>query len=77
MVAVVIAFTAHSLIDLTWFIPGTIVPALLLAGWVAGRGPDVLAALAPLRSRLREGVRSPQRAIAAAAMVALALTAAW
>ena len=54
MIAVVVAFGAHSLIDWTWFVPGTIVPALLLAGWVAARGPDAAAAgRAPARAPAR------------------------
>ena len=77
MIAVVIAFATHSLIDWTWFIPGTIVPVLLLAGWVAGRGPDVQLPLAPVRDRLRAGIRDPRRAVAAAAMLCLAVAAAW
>jgi hypothetical protein len=32
-------FAVHSAIDWTWFVPGNVLPALLLAGWVAGRGP--------------------------------------
>jgi hypothetical protein len=46
--AVVLVFGVHSLLDWTWFVPGNVVPALLCAGWLAGRGP----LLAPL------GVRS-------------------
>jgi len=38
MVAVAITFGVHSLVDWTWFIPGVVLPALLCAGWVAGRG---------------------------------------
>jgi tetratricopeptide (TPR) repeat protein len=77
MTAVVVAFAVHSLIDWTWFIPGTIVPALLLAGWVAGRGPDPQEAAPPLRERLRGGIRNPARVIAAVAVLVLALTAVW
>ena len=39
LLAVVIIFGAHSTIDWTWFVPGTAIPALLCAGWLAGRGP--------------------------------------
>jgi hypothetical protein len=35
----VVIFGIHSAIDWTWFVPGNVLPALLLAGWVAGRGP--------------------------------------
>ncbi len=39
LLAVVITFGVHSAVDWTWFVPGTAVPALLCAGWLAGRGP--------------------------------------
>ncbi len=39
MAVIVVIFGAHSAIDWTWFVPGNVVPALLCAGWVAGRGP--------------------------------------
>src|SRR4029077_16428930 len=35
----VACFGAHSLVDWTWYIPGTACVALLFAGWLAGRGP--------------------------------------
>jgi len=79
MVAAVGVFATHSLIDWTWYIPGTIVPALLLAGWVAGRGP-IAEGAAPSPAfgvRLRTGVRAPLRAVTAAAVLALAVSAAW
>jgi hypothetical protein len=34
-----LAFGIQSALDWTWFVPGTAVPALLAAGFVAGRGP--------------------------------------
>jgi O-antigen ligase len=39
LLAVVVIFGVHSAIDWTWFIPGLAVPALVCAGWLAGRGP--------------------------------------
>ena len=39
MAAGVVVFGVHSAIDWTWFVPGNVLPAMLLAGWVAGRGP--------------------------------------
>ena len=39
MFSVVVVFGFHSLVDWTWFVPGTVAVALLCAGWVAGRGP--------------------------------------
>jgi hypothetical protein len=35
--AVVVTFGVHSAIDWTWFVPGTALPALACAGWLAGR----------------------------------------
>ncbi len=66
---VVVVFGVHSLVDWTWFIPGTVVPALLCAGWIAGRGP--------WREPLVGVVRSRARIAAAVAVVALAIVAAW
>jgi len=79
MSTVVLVFAFHSLIDWTWFVPGTVAVALLCAGWVAGRGP--------LRARL-EGSEEPAvatrwwrpdpaTAVAAFAVVVLALTICW
>jgi O-Antigen ligase len=39
MLVVVMAFGLQSAIDWTWYFPGVAVPALLCAGWLAGRGP--------------------------------------
>ncbi|HEY7076173.1 MAG TPA: O-antigen ligase family protein [Solirubrobacteraceae bacterium] len=39
LAAVVVTIAAHATIDWTWSVPGNAVPALLCAGWVAGRGP--------------------------------------
>jgi O-Antigen ligase len=39
LLAVVVIFGVSSLIDWTWFVPGVAVPALICAGWLAGRGP--------------------------------------
>jgi len=39
MLCLVVVFGAHSLIDWTWYVPGNAIPALLCAGWLAGRGP--------------------------------------
>ncbi len=66
---VVVVFGVHSLVDWTWFIPGTIVPPLLCAGWLAGRGP--------WREPLVRAARSRARIAGAVAVVALALVAAW
>jgi hypothetical protein len=47
MLCVVVAFGAHSLVDWTWYVPGTAFVALLFAGWLAGRGPLEPAAAVP------------------------------
>jgi hypothetical protein len=39
MLCVVVVFGVHSLVDWTWYVPGTACVALLCAGWLAGRGP--------------------------------------
>ncbi len=60
LLAVVIAFGASSSIDWSWFIPGVALPALLCAGWLAGRGP--LAQRVGLRDGLRVDLRDGSRA---------------
>ena len=81
LVAVVLAFGVHSLVDWTWFVPANAAVALLAAGWIAGRGP--LGSVATRRShgslseRLRAGFAERSRAICAAAVVVVALLAAW
>ncbi len=104
MLAVVVVFGVHSLVDWTWFVPGNACVALLCAGWLAGRGraldagpaeADATAAViatepvgAPAPggararlARLRPGARGSRvgarRAIAAAAVLVIALLAAW
>ena len=47
MAVIVVIFGVHSAIDWTWFVPGNVVPALLCAGWVAGRGPLRARLMAP------------------------------
>jgi O-Antigen ligase len=75
MLAVVITFGAHSAIDWTWFVPGTAIPALLCAGWLAGRGPSADGVgLAAQRRRL---VDSPGIGAAALAIAAATLLCAW
>ena len=79
LVAIAVTFGVHSLIDFTWFVPGNALPALLAAGFVAGRGPLLRPEplVRPLRSRLRRGVRDPLRVTGAVAAIALAIVAAW
>ncbi len=76
-------FGVHSAVDWTWFVPGTCVPALLCAAWVAGRGDHRLAPVMPataslaLRERLRIGARNRLALGAAAGVVLIALAFAW
>jgi O-Antigen ligase len=75
LAAVVLTFGLHSLIDWTWFIPGTTVPALVAAGWLAGRGP--LEAPVGRLAQRRRLARSPAAAAIVAAIVVAAVAAAW
>ncbi len=79
MCAVVVVFGVHSLIDWTWFVPGNVVPALLCAGWVAGRGPltEPVGARRPWRERLELSVRRPVAVGAAVAAIVVAGVSAW
>jgi hypothetical protein len=73
LLCVVAAFGAHSAIDWTWFIPATAVPALLCAGWLAGRGrleQRVGRRTTPLRLTGRPAVTAASAALAAAAILA-------
>ncbi|MGO9972070.1 MAG: O-antigen ligase family protein [Solirubrobacteraceae bacterium] len=76
LLGVVIAFGASSSIDWTWFIPGVALPALMCAGWLAGRGP--------LHERVGERGRAVSKVgsgawarLAATGLVALTLLSAW
>ncbi|HEV3000990.1 MAG TPA: O-antigen ligase family protein [Solirubrobacteraceae bacterium] len=72
LAATAVVFGAHASIDWTWAVPGTAVVGLLCAGWVAGRGPE------PERApRRRVDWRDAGRVAPAAAVVLLALIAAW
>ena len=79
LTTIVIVFGVHSFVDWTWFIPGVAIPALLAGGWLAGRGVLELPPRAPGRmlDRLRTGMRSRSRVLTSAAVVAVALSAAW
>ncbi|MBV9802876.1 MAG: O-antigen ligase family protein [Solirubrobacterales bacterium] len=72
MLAVVLIYGVSSAIDWTWFIPGVTVPALLCAGWLAGRGPITAPATATTRRASGLGPIA-----ATTATVAVALIAAW
>ncbi len=74
MLVVVVIFGVHSTIDWTWFVPGAAVPALVCAGWLAGRGP--IAARVGTRPR-RSITRAPGAAAVTLAVTALALACGW
>jgi O-antigen ligase len=77
MLAVVVTFGVSSLIDWTWFIPGVAVPALVCAGWVAGRGPLSQTQPTPAgEPATRRGI-APAKAAAVLGTVGALLIAAW
>ncbi len=75
LLCVVGAFGVHSTIDWTWFVPGTALPALLCAGWLAGRGPltQRSAGFGPRRALLER----PALAASIMAIAAVAVLCAW
>jgi hypothetical protein len=90
MATVVVVFGVHSAIDWTWFVPGNVLPVLLLAGWVAGCRPlrarlagreEVMASVAdpadPARPRWRRMAPAPIPGVLAALAVITGLVAAW
>ena len=73
LLCTVLIFGTQSSIDWTWFVPGTALPALFCAGWLAGRGPLATpVGRAPQRRRL-----SGSAGAAVAGLVAVAVFAAW
>jgi O-antigen ligase len=90
LLAVVVVFGVHSALDWTWFIPGLTVPALLCAGWLAGRGPlgqpvkwsraasrAERGARALVTAPYRAFIAAPGQSAATAAIIAIALLCAW
>ena len=75
LLCIVVIFGLQSAIDWTWFIPAAALPALLSAGWLAGRGPLE----APVGRRERPGrlPPSPGRGAAIVTLAALALVCSW
>jgi hypothetical protein len=77
MLAVAVIFTIHSAVDWTWFVPADAALALLLAGWVAGRGPYENAPPRPARPLLAIRTPAPLAVAAATAAIAAAALVAW
>jgi cytochrome c-type biogenesis protein CcmH/NrfG len=72
---VVVAFGVQSAVDWTWFFTGVAVPALVCAGWLAGRGPLVTpVGRAPVRQPI---LQRPGASAAVTALAALTLVLAW
>jgi hypothetical protein len=75
LLAVAVIFGVQSLIDWTWFIPGVAVPAMLCAGWLAGRGPlSQPVGAAAIRRRVLD---APGRAAVGLAVVAVTALGVW
>jgi hypothetical protein len=81
LATIVLVFGVHSFVDWTWIVPGNAVPAMLCAGWLAGRGPLVAAegrpVRGPWRATLRETVHNPVQVAAALGLVVLVVAAVW
>jgi hypothetical protein len=85
MLTIVVTYGVSSLIDWTWFIPGVTIPALVCAGWLAGRGPRLevattKTAAAPGTANAAAPPTGPLplgRVAVAISGVAAALVAAW
>ncbi|HEY2718014.1 MAG TPA: O-antigen ligase family protein [Solirubrobacteraceae bacterium] len=67
MLCLVVVFGIHSLADWTWYVPGNACVALLCAGWLAGRGPLGVGAIAPAGSLRTVPLTSADERAAAAA----------
>ena len=79
LAAVVVVFGVGSLVDWTWLIPGTAVPALFAAGWLVARGPlsESIEPTGGLRQRFLTPPRSRWRAGAAVLVIAIAAVSAY
>jgi cytochrome c-type biogenesis protein CcmH/NrfG len=75
LLAAAVIFGVHSLIDWTWFIPGVAIPAMIAAGWLAGRG--TLAEPVGRAARRRRLLAAPGMAMASVCVVAAVALAAW
>jgi tetratricopeptide (TPR) repeat protein len=72
---IVVGFGIQSSLDWTWYFPGVVVPVLLCAGWLVGRGPlsDPVGWLRPRGAVLDR----PGAAATAATVMIVALAGAW
>jgi O-Antigen ligase len=75
LLVVALAFGVQSAIDWTWFFSAVAIPALIAAGWLAGRGP--LTAPVGRASVRRPLLQRPAAGAVIIALVALALLGAW
>lgn len=75
MAAVTVTFGIQSALDWTWYFAGVAVPALVCAGWLAGRGP----LLSPIGRRAARGrlADRPGAGAAITLIAAAALACAW
>ncbi len=72
---IVLGFGIQSTLDWTWYFPGVAVPALLCAGWLAGRGP-LTEPVGWVRVR-RSPLDRPGAVAGALLVVTIALAGAW
>lgn len=72
---VVAAFGVQSALDWTWYFPGVALPALVCAGWLAGRGP-LLSPVGRVRAR-RALLDRPGAGALIALVTAVALIGGW
>ena len=75
LLSIVVCFGVHSMIDWTWLVPATAIPALICAGWLAGRGP--LAAPIGRVQQRRQILAHPALPLGVTAIVAVTLGLAW
>jgi hypothetical protein len=76
LLGVVIAYGVSSAIDWTWFYPGVTLPAMVCAGWLAGRGP--LGAAVGLRPHARRTLLArPSTILAVTAILAVGIALAY
>ncbi len=79
LAAAVVGFGVQSTIDWTWYFTGVAVPALVCAGWLAGRGPLAARDPAPVVDRppRRSLLDRPGAMAAAILVIAVAVVGAW